>query len=300
MLDALNTEARSLGLPPIIDRTLEDWFHEDLFERPIEKGLGGGGSEWDYPPAALRAGLEVVRLKASNLNRRNTVLRIRLWLQDFHVPTYRIAADLKSEFGRLVRRHFFRNPFHHDVYSGDDLSEGEKEAERRRAGALDPTFVAARFELPRDDLLRLSWESVSDPAGPSQFLKTISRIASPFLSEKGQAFFGDLLKSTGPYINVSGVFGDPDDIGKSGLEALSVITGPDLTKGRHLYQLALAMFDCMDRVVEFLPPDLTTAGEAFSKTARTLRDSDEWCVAGLAVCTIAASRVKSGGSPVKD
>ena len=297
MLGALNAEAESLGLAPIFDRTLEDWFHEDLFERPVEKGLSGGGSDWDYVPAALRAGLEVVKLKASNPNRRNAVLRIRLWLKDFHVPTYRISADLKSEFARLLHRHFFRNPFHYDVTSGDDLSEREKEAERRRAGPLDPTFVAARIELPRDDLLRLIWESVSDPAGPSHFLKTVSQIASPFLSDKGQAFFEDLLKGAGPNINVAGVFGDPDDIEKSGLEALGLVRGPDLIKSCRLYRFALAMCDCIDRVVEFLPPDLTTTGAAFSKTARTLRDSDEWCVAGLAVFAIAASRARSGGSP---
>jgi hypothetical protein len=296
MLDALNAEAQSLGLEPIFDRTLEDWFHEDLFERPAEKGLSGGGSEWDYPPAALGAGLEVVRLKASNPNRSNTVLRIRLWLQDFRVPTYRILADLKSEFSRLLHRQFFRNPLHYDVNSGDELSEREKEAERRRAGPLDPTFVAAGFELPRDDLLRLTREWISDPAGPSRLMETARHLAWPFLSEKGQAVFADLLKGAERYINIAGMFGNPDDIEKSGLEGLCAITGPDLMKGRRVYQLALAMFDCADQGAEFLPPDLTTAGEALSKTARTLRDSDEWCVAGLAVFAIAASRVKSGGS----
>jgi hypothetical protein len=59
-------------------------------------------------------------------------------------------------------------------------------------------------------------------------------------------------------------------------------------KGRRLYQFMLAMADCAARSGEFLPADVSLqSGEAFSKTARSLRDSDDWCVTGLAVCTIA-------------
>jgi hypothetical protein len=297
ILSVLNAEARSLGAEPDTERALEDWISEDLFKGPTEKGLSGGGSEWRYSPAALRAAVEVVRLKASTPNRRNTVLRIRLWLLGFDVPINRITEDLESEFSRALHRRFFRNPFRHDASSGADLSEREKEKERRRAGPLDPAFVDAGLELPVDDLLRLLWESVSDPTGPSKFLNVLDQLLSPFLSEKGGAILADFLKGVGPYIDLAGLFGAPDEIGRSGLEALAAINEGDLMKGRRLYQFALSMADCAGRGEEFLPSDLAPQlGEAFSKTARTLRDSDEWCVAALAVFAITASRVRSGGS----
>jgi hypothetical protein len=67
-------------------------------------------------------------------------------------------------------------------------------------------------------------------------------------------------------------------------------------KGRRLYQFALAMSDCATRGNEFLPVDFGPApGEAFAKIARTLRESDEWSVAGLAVCSIAARRARDAG-----
>jgi hypothetical protein len=107
VLEVLNAEAQSLGSPPVTDRILRDWILEDFFSGPTEKGLGRGlGSEWSYSPAALRAALEIVRLKASGAKRRNTVRRIRVWLLGFHVPTRRIKEDSKSEFDRLADTSF--------------------------------------------------------------------------------------------------------------------------------------------------------------------------------------------------
>ena len=101
-----------------------------------------------------------------------------MWLLGFHVPTRRIKEDSKSEFDRLVSRHFFRNPFRYDASSGSGLSEREKERERRRAGPLDPAFVEAGLELPTDDLLRLIWES--DASGTGTDIVYTSGGASPF------------------------------------------------------------------------------------------------------------------------
>jgi hypothetical protein len=291
ILAVLNAEARSLGAEQVTERALEDWISEDLFKGPTEKGLSGGGSERRYSLAALRAGLEVVRLKASSPERRNTVLRIRLWLLDFYVPMERIEEDLKSEFGRLLHRHFFRNPWRYDARSDDDLTEREMERELRRAGPLDQTFIEAGLTPPPDYVLGFISELVWGPAGPSQLLKSIEELASPFLSDKGQAILAGFLRDLEPYVAVAGLFGDPQEIERSGLKALDAINGGDLMKGRRLYQFALAMADCAARGNEFLPPNISPAlGEALAKTARTLRGSDEWCVAGLAACAIGARR----------
>lgn len=300
ILAVLNGEARSLGAEPVTERALEDWIFEELLPGPTPKSLGRHGSERMYSPAALSAALKVVKLKAADPTQRNTVLRIRLWLLGFDVPTHRIANDLRSEFSRLLHRHFFRDPFRYDA-SGEHISEREKARERRRAGPLDPTFVDAGLELPADDLLRLVWELVSDPTKASQFLKSLDALVSPYLSGQGKAIFAVFLSGLEPYVDVAGLFGADDEIEKSGLEALAAIKEEDLMKGRRLYQFALAMSDCAERGIEFLPPDIPPAfGEAASKTNRTLRESDEWCVAGLASLAIAASRAKSSGSPSKE
>jgi hypothetical protein len=220
VLEVLNGEARSLNTPPVSDRMLEDWISENLLPAPVSKSLGRHGSEWMYSPASLKAALEVVGLKASGPKRRNTVLRIRLWLRGFDVPIGRIADDLKSEFRRALHRHFFRNPFRYDASTGADLSEREKENERRRAGQLDPTFVDAELELPQDDILRLSWEATSDRVRSSDYLSTLDHVVSPFLSERGRGALDVFLKSIEPYIDTSGLLGNPDEIERSGWRPL--------------------------------------------------------------------------------
>jgi hypothetical protein len=295
VLDVLNAEAQSIGAPPVSSRTLEDWISEKLLSGPLPRSLGRHGSAWAHSPSSLKAALEVVRLKASDPKRRNAVLRIRLWLIGFEVPINRIAEDLESEFSRLLHRHFFRNPLRYDA-SGAQIAGLEKERERRRVGPLDPTLVDAGFELPRDDLLKLARESVSDPAGPSKFSVVLDGMLSPFLSENGRATFTELLKGVERYVDPSGLFGARDEIERSGLEALAATSQGDLLKGRRLYEFALAMADCAARGNEFLPAEFGPApGEAFAKIARSLRESDEWSVAGLAVCSIAARRARDAG-----
>ena len=141
------------------------------------------------------------------------------------------------------------------------------------------------------------WEAISDPGASSQFLKKLDHLVSPFLSESGKSVLETFLKSVEPYVGTAGLFGDPEEIGESGLEAFAGINEGHLTKGRRLYQFVLAMADCAGRGEEFLPSDLALQlGEAFSKTARSLHECDEWCVTGLAVCTIAVSRVRTSSS----
>jgi len=300
ILAVLNAEARSLGADlDVTERALEDWIYEDLLEKPTEKGLAGGGSEWRYAPTALRAALQIVRLKASKRSRRNAELRLRLWLLDFDVPTDRVHGDLKTEFDRLVRRRFFRNPLRYDADSGEDLSERQMEAELRKAGPLDPTLASTGLAPPSGDMLNLISELVWGSKGPTQALKSLETLISPFASDKGRELLAEFLRGLEPYVETAGLFGNPDEIENSGLDALAKVSDGDLQKARRLYQLALAMADCASRSAEFLPPDFPPAlREARPEIGRTLRESDEWCVAGLAACAIAVNRVAGPASPL--
>jgi hypothetical protein len=159
LLEVLNAEARTLSSSAITERMLRDWIAEDLFLGPTEKGLGRGlGSERRYSPAALAAALEVVRLKTSGA-RRYATLRLRLWLLNFDVPMDRITEDLRSEFDRLLRRGFFRNPLRYDTHSDEEYSAREIQAELRRAGSIDPDLggrgARAAFRRPAKRCFRI-------------------------------------------------------------------------------------------------------------------------------------------------
>jgi hypothetical protein len=296
VLEVLNAEARSLSSPAITDRMLRDWIAEDLFPGPTERGLGRGlGSERRYSPAALAAGLEVVRLRASG-PRRNATVRLRLWLLDFNVPIDRITEDIRSEFERLLRRSFFRDPLRYDARSDNNFSEREKQAELRRAGPIDPDLAAAGLPPPCGDMLNFASELVWGSEGATQLLTSLETRISPFASEKGREVLSEFLRGLESYVATTGLFGNPDEIEKSGLEALATIGADDLLKGRRFYQFILAMADFGARGGEFLPPEAGSAlSQALSKILRSLRDSDEWCVAGLAVCSIAARRANEAG-----
>jgi hypothetical protein len=113
-------------------------------------------------------------------------------------------------------------------------------------------------------------------------LKKLDHLVSPFLSESGKSVLETFLKSVEPYVDTAGLFGNPEEIGESGLEAFTGINERHLMKGRRLYQFALAMADCAGRGEEFLPSDLALQlGKAFSKTARSLHESDEMVYRGV-------------------
>jgi hypothetical protein len=151
--------------------------------------------------------------------------------------------------------------------------------------------------LPSDEVLSFVLEAVSDPAEPSQLLTSLDKLISPFLSEKGRGILAGILKGLEPYFDTAGLFGNPDYIERSGLGDLAFINKEDLLKGRQLYRFVLAMANTAEGSIEFLPPDVSPAlGKAFSKIARTLNDSDEWCVAGFAACSIAAHRAVGDAS----
>jgi hypothetical protein len=140
-------------------------------------------------------------------------------------------------------------------------------------------------------MLNVASELIWGSGGPTQLLTSLETVISPFASEKGREVLSEFLRGLEPYVATGGLFGNPDEIENSGLEALATIGAGDLLKGRRFYQFALAMADCGARGGEFLPQDVAPElPKALSKIARSLRNSDEWCVAGLAACSIVARR----------
>jgi hypothetical protein len=69
-------------------------------------------------------------------------------------------------------------------------------------------------------------------------------LVSPFLSESGKSVLQTFLKSVEPYVDTAGLFGNPEEIGESGLEAFAGINEGHLKKGRRLYQFVRSMADC--------------------------------------------------------
>ena len=85
----------------------------------------------------------------------------------------------------------------------------DKDRERRRAGTLDPAFIDAGFDLPCDDLLRTRKGGDLRSSESSQFLQMLDQLVSPLLSESGKAVFQTFLKSVKPYVDTSGLLGNP-------------------------------------------------------------------------------------------
>jgi hypothetical protein len=223
------------------------------------------------------------------------VLRLLLFLRKVDIRIERITNDLKSEFERLVRRHFFRNPWRYDARTGDSPTIEDIAREFRREGPPNQTLTdAGLVHLPAETMLKLGSEWVWGSEEPSELCKLLEELAAQYLSEKSQEALGSYWEQLEPYVVVAGLFGNPDEIERSGLEQLATISLSDVQKGRSLYQFFVSIADCAARGSEFLPPDVSPAlNLALDKIARTLGDSDEWCVAGLAACAIASSRVRS-------
>ena len=140
-------------------------------------------------------------------------------------------------------------------------------------------------------MLELVWGC----GNPPQILRSLEKLIFPFASERGQDVLADFLRAIEPYVAATGIFGNPDWMEGSGLELLDTVSAGDLLKARRVYQFALSMVDCASRSAEFLPPNISpVSSEGLSKIVRTLRESDEWCVAALATCAIAKSRVSGG------
>jgi hypothetical protein len=290
LLSLLNTKARELGIKAISARALEDWVMEGYFEGPEPKGRKRGlNPDWQYTAEAAERGLAVVQLRAKK-TRRAAATRIRLFLLGFDVPLRRIKPDLRSEFHRLLKRHFFRQPWVYEASKNKDPSDPERKKQLRRAGKVDSVLEAAGLKAPDDTILDGGSALVWGIAGAKGLLPTFIGILDdvPFLTEE---FKHGLVDDVRPYIEILGLFGNPDEIEGGGLEHLQGCSDDDILSGRFFYRSVFSLFETSVHLSKLWKSEAITAlAAALEKTAITVRDSDEWCTFFLAVGAVAAFR----------
>jgi hypothetical protein len=108
LLTVLNAEAAQLGVGKVTPSMFDDWVEEDLIDRPTPKGRRRGQNPlWEYSAGTTERALSILRVKAKHVTR-FAALRLQLSLAGHELPPSRIKKDLRSEFNRLLKRHFFR------------------------------------------------------------------------------------------------------------------------------------------------------------------------------------------------
>ena len=288
LLSLLNAEGQRLGMDPISPRALEDWISEDYFEGPDPKGRQRGlNPEWQYTAEAAERGLAVVRLRAAG-TKRAAATRVRLFLRGFDIPLLRIKPDLCSEFARLLKRHVFRRPW--DYEADKDATEAEKERQLRRAGRVDPVLEAAGLKAPDQTILDGGSALVWGIPGVDSLLSTVTKILSgiPILTDEiRHGLVGDIQ----PYIEILGLFGNPDEIERSGLEEIQKCSTEDIQDGHDFYMSALNFAEAAAHLSKLSKSQgAPTMQAALQKVARSIRDGDEWCTMIFAAGTVAAFR----------
>ena len=85
-----------------------------------------------------------------------------------------------------------------------------------------------------------------------------------------------------PYIQVSGLFGNPDEIEKSGLEELSKVDDTYLRDGRKFYQIFRGLFELGTNIFSLSGRVGWQEGyDACQAAAASLKESDEWAITFL-------------------
>ena len=151
--------------------------------------------------------------------------------------------------------------------------------------------MAAGFALPDQVILNILSELSWGPSGPAKLLAhyvaEIQRLAPWLPADVIRAFLSDIE----PYADLAGLFGNPEEIEKSGMDELLRVDDRDLERGRAFFRLVVSLFDFGRRLCTLapatFPPAIATATEAI---VWTLSNSDEWATTVLAVGSIAAYR----------
>jgi hypothetical protein len=253
LLALLNAEAAALGCGPISERMLEDWISEGLIGGPKPKGRRRGANpEWRYASGAAERGLRIVRLRARG-TMRFAALRVRLSLSDFDVEASQIKADLHSEIERLLKRRFYRRPWSYDARMRKFVATSELKRHAQKLEPVDPRLAAAGLKPSDEVILNLGSEFFWGPGSVGDFLSLVKQGTGTITPWLPTAIREELSAGIEPYIQVSGLFGNPDEIEKSGLEELSKVEDTDLRDGSRFYQVIQAY---LKLVLKFLiyPP----------------------------------------------
>lgn len=294
LLSLLGAEAQRLGKQATSPRALEDWISEGYLDGPSPRGRQRGlNPEWQYTAEAAERAIAVVRLRAKG-TKRAAATRIRLFLMGFAVPPHKIKTDLRIEFERLLKRHFFRQPWSYEADKGVKAAEAERQKQLRRAGNVDPVLAEARFKAPDDTILDSGSAVFLGIEGAKGLLPTLSGILDsiPFLTDE---FKKGVVQDVRPYADLLGLFGNPEEIEDSGLDSLRKCSDEDIESGRDFYQFVLSLSDTFASLSKLSRSQFgSKVVPALERIAATLHESDEWSIAILVAGSVAAFRRRNG------
>jgi hypothetical protein len=149
LLPVLNAEATHLGVKTVDDRKWRDWIEEGLIEEPKPQGRKRGENPlWEYSSGTTERALTVLKLKADGVTR-FAAIRLQLWLHGYELPPSLVKEDLQSEFARLLKKHFFRNPWTFDARDPNPDAPEKIKRHKKKLQPVDPTLAAGL--KPSDD-----------------------------------------------------------------------------------------------------------------------------------------------------
>jgi hypothetical protein len=296
LLPVLNAEATHLGVKPVDDRKWRDWIDEHLIERPKPQGRKRGENPlWEYSSGTTERALTVLRLKVGSVTRFSAI-RLRLWLNGHELPQSRINKDLRSEFARLLRKNFFRQPWSYDANDPNADSPEKIKRHKSKLQPVDPTLAAAGLKPSDDSLLafgsKLFW-------GPDSKIDPFEALTKELSQKYGvpTSFIEMLLADLRPYITcVAALFGNPDEIERSGVSELNKLNLEDLNSGRTFYQSSLGLFEVGSKILSLSKSaDAVALRLAFEKAAHSLKHH-EWSVVSFALGALVSFRLRRDSS----
>lgn len=257
LLVALNQHASERAASPLSKRALQDWIQEGLI--PNANGTGRGrrrGIDWQYDDDALHCGRVLIDLKEFGRLRFDRA-RICLWVKGIRVSTDDARQSLANEFGLLVRRLRRASRVDYDARSASSLSPSEAQSHARRLGTIDPQLRATGFVVGDELLMKVASELFF--GGDERKQKDTS---NEWL---------DWLRNVG----ASSLFGDVQEVAKSGSETLKIATNADLELARETFT---GIERTMDEILGILISDQDDTITSALRKVRFSLSHPDWIV----------------------